>query len=114
MKKRVEIYLVLLIICLSHFEAIADNISLNGSWELTYFPQPREAVRTPGDLQKIKGSTIKAMVPGNVELDMLTEGIIESLEGKNISDDQKTQIVSCISEYIIECFTMDKEIDLIN
>lgn len=44
----------------------------------------------------------------------LTEGIIESLEGKNISDDQKTQIVSCISEYIIECFTMDKDIDLIN
>ncbi|MEA5127532.1 MAG: glycoside hydrolase family 2 TIM barrel-domain containing protein [Proteiniphilum sp.] len=85
MKKRVEFYLVLLIICIYHFEVIADNISLNGSWELTYFPQPREAVRTPDDLQKIKGSTIKAMVPGNVELDMLAAGIIEDpMIGNNV------------------------------
>lgn len=75
MKYKVKLKLLLFVFYLSQV-GLAQNIPLNGSWELTFFPQPREAVRTPEDFRVIKGTTIKAVVPGNVELDMLAAGII--------------------------------------
>lgn len=44
----------------------------------------------------------------------LTVGIIEILDGKYISNDQKNEVLDCIKEYIIEYFTKDMDIDLIN
>lgn len=44
----------------------------------------------------------------------LTEGIIDRIEGKHISKDQKNEILNFISECIIECFIKHTNIDLIN
>lgn len=44
----------------------------------------------------------------------LTKGIKETLDGKDISDVEKYEITSCIEEYIIECFKLETNIDLIN
>lgn len=63
----------------------ARDISLNGKWDLKFFPQPREAVRTPAELQAFEGIAIVAEVPGNVELDMLAAGLIEDpMIGNNV------------------------------
>lgn len=63
----------------------AGNVSLNGSWDLKFFPQPREAVRSPQALQATEGTTIQAKVPGNVELDMLAAGLIsDPMIGNNV------------------------------
>ncbi|MDR2921318.1 MAG: glycoside hydrolase family 2 [Tannerella sp.] len=63
----------------------AGNISLNGTWNLKFFPQPKEAVRTPQDLTDVQGTIIEAKVPGNVELDMLAAGLIKDpMIGNNV------------------------------
>lgn len=76
---------VLLLLGFISVRAEAGNISLNGVWNLKFFPQPREAVRTPQALQAVEGTSIEAKVPGNVELDMLAAGLIsDPMIGNNV------------------------------
>lgn len=63
----------------------AEHISLNGEWELTFFPQPRQAVMGPDELAHVVSQRIPASVPGNVELDMLAAGLIaDPMIGSNV------------------------------
>lgn len=85
MKKTVWIFLWLLITLADGYEIRADNISLNGSWDLQFFPQPREAVVTPAGLKNINTKKIMATVPGNVEIDLLNNGLIDDpMIGNNV------------------------------
>lgn len=66
-------------------QTAANTLSLNGNWELLFFPQPREAVVNPAQLKGINAQQIQATVPGNVELDMLKAGLInDPMIGSNI------------------------------
>ncbi len=59
---------------------LASLISLNGEWQLDYWPQPdREAVRTPASVPK-DAPRVKATVPGNCELDLIAAGILPPSE----------------------------------
>lgn len=80
-----------LLICLSlailayQYQSAANTLSLNGNWELLFFPQPREAIVNPAQLKGINAQQIQATVPGNVELDMLKAGLIDDpMIGSNI------------------------------
>ncbi len=58
--------------------------SLNGDWKLSFWKQPAKAVR---ELDKVPATakTIDAKVPGNVEIDLLSAGIIKDPKiGDNI------------------------------
>lgn len=89
--KNTKPYLILFIACILMSSKLgAENISLNGAWSLKFFPQPREAIRTPQDMKAIQGTEINATVPGNVELDMLKAGIIaDPMIGNNVYDLRK-------------------------
>lgn len=77
--------MVLLLIGLTTFGLKAQDISLNGAWELTFFPQPKKAVTTPDQLAGVKAEKLVATVPGNVELDMLKAGLIaDPMIGNNV------------------------------
>jgi beta-mannosidase len=61
------------------------SISLNGDWKLSYGLFDKNAPKTPGELKGKKWPEIPAMVPGNVELDLLASGIIKNPEiGNNV------------------------------
>ena len=67
------------------------SISLNsgdaGGWTLFYGPQVPTAPQTPEELKKSRHESIKAQVPGNVELDLLTAGKIKDpMVGNHIYD----------------------------
>lgn len=51
-------------------------ISLNGNWQLAFFPEAESPVKHPDDLISHAGQTISAQVPGNVELDLQRAGVI--------------------------------------
>ncbi len=53
------------------------RISLDGDWELTYFPEGTRQVEHPDDLAAAGLSAIPARVPGNVELDLVRAGRLE-------------------------------------
>ncbi len=61
-----------------------QSISLNGTWSLDYFPQPDDgAIRSLP--VSIPMQTVKAMVPGNCELDLINAGILPQPEkGLNV------------------------------
>ncbi|MCE5347902.1 MAG: glycoside hydrolase family 2 [Bacteroidales bacterium] len=64
--------------------------SLNGAWKLYYGICDKNAPETPDELLKKNWPAIPAIVPGNVELDLLTSGIIKNPEiGNNIYDLRK-------------------------
>ena len=46
------------------------TITLNGQWNLYYWPQPDmdEAITDPTEVAKMQPQEIKATVPGNVEI----------------------------------------------
>jgi beta-mannosidase len=73
----------MLTLCVAGFAQ--SVVSLNGKWELSFWEQPAEAVRTVEALQKVKYQTIAATVPGNVELDLLAAGLIhDPMVGNNL------------------------------
>jgi beta-mannosidase len=87
MKDYIALSLVLLLFGLFSGGSRASNISLNGSWELKFFPQPKQAVTSPDELAKLSAQEIEAIVPGNVELDLLNAGLIaDPMIGSNIYD----------------------------
>ena len=68
----------------------AEDISLNGVWTLKYFPQTHNVVMTPHQVGEVAGDVIDAVVPGNVELDLLAAGIIEDpMIGNNVYNIRK-------------------------
>ena len=54
----------------------AESVSLNGTWTLDYWEQKRIPVVSPKGMQGVEYETIKAEVPGNVELDLLAAGLV--------------------------------------
>lgn len=68
----------------------ANSISLNGKWELSFWVQPEIPVTSPQEMDLIKYVTIPSMVPGNVELDLLSAGIIKDpMIGNNVNSLRK-------------------------
>ena len=54
----------------------AQTGNLCGDWQLSYAEQPLKPARTPKDFKTLEGlKTIPAKVPGNVELDLVREGL---------------------------------------
>ena len=63
----------------------AETLSLDGTWTLDYWPQGRTPVVSPEGMDGIRFETVRATVPGNVELDLLAAGLIENPEtGSNV------------------------------
>lgn len=59
------------------------RLSLNGKWQLTYFPAENRTINNPKDLSGLP--TIQAQVPGNVELDLIAAGLIpDPFRGDNV------------------------------
>jgi beta-mannosidase len=64
----------------------AQNISLNGVWKLSYWKQPDSAITSPEGMSHIEIKEIPAQVPGNVELDLLSAGLIKDpMIGSNVN-----------------------------
>ena len=58
----------------------SGSVDLNGTWELSYFPQPDDgAVRRLEDVPEGVG-TVSATVPGNCELDLIRAGRLPDAE----------------------------------
>ena len=83
---------ILFLLCLSlclHAQN-KKSISLNGSWKLYYGLCDKNAPVTPDELKSKNWPMIAATVPGNVELDLLSSGIIKNPEvGNHIYDLRK-------------------------
>ena len=60
----------------------AGGTDLNGQWSLKFWPQPDTgALRTLGEAKNVQeAKTIKAQVPGNVELDLFRAGLVPNPE----------------------------------
>ena len=85
MRTRIKQKLLLLLFGLIPCWGFGGNISLNGSWDLKFFPQPKNAVTCPKELENVDVQQIEATVPGNVELDLLKAGLITNpMVGSNI------------------------------
>lgn len=66
------------------------DITLNGEWKLSYGIFDRNTPLNPDEIESRDWPVIPAMVPGNVELDLLAAGEIEDPEiGSNIYDLRK-------------------------
>jgi len=66
------------------------EISLDGLWKLSYGLYDRNAPKTRAELKTRGWVEIRATVPGNVELDLMTAGVIKNPEtGNNIYRLQK-------------------------
>jgi beta-mannosidase len=62
-----------------------QSVSLNGTWKLSFWEQPETPVRSPEALSQTGRGTIDAVVPGNVELDLLAAGLIhDPMIGSNV------------------------------
>src|SRR5450759_3709874 len=60
-------------------------VNLNGEWDLYFGKQDENAPQTPDALAKSSFQKIKATVPGNVELDLMKEGILPDISiGTNV------------------------------
>lgn len=60
-------------------------VNLNGEWNLYFGKQDENAPQTPDALAKSSFQKIKATVPGNVELDLMKEGILPDISiGTNV------------------------------
>jgi len=85
MKNYILLSIILFFTGLFPFTSVAANVLLNGSWELKFFPQPKQAVTTPEELENIDALQIEATVPGNIELDLLKAGLIDDpMIGSNV------------------------------
>ncbi|MDR1336341.1 MAG: glycoside hydrolase family 2, partial [Tannerella sp.] len=82
MKNRICIGMIAL---LSALTGGAQSLSLNGTWELSFWEQPETPVRSPEALRQTPHRTVAATVPGNVELDLLAAGLIhDPMIGNNL------------------------------
>ncbi|MCL2360879.1 MAG: hypothetical protein FWC73_03575 [Defluviitaleaceae bacterium] len=62
-----------------------NSISLNGNWSLYYYPEVGERLpQTPEEMHDLSLSPINALVPGNVEIDLMAAGLaVEPYFGLN-------------------------------
>ena len=77
-------FLLFLSLCL---QAQNDYIglSLDGSWRLYYGQYSKDVPSTPDELKSKHWPEVPAIVPGNVELDLLKAGLIANPEvGNNV------------------------------
>lgn len=87
MRKEIFLSTVALFMAISLSVPAQDKISLNGKWDLEFWPQEGEAVTDPSDVASMKTTKLSATVPGNVELDLLAAGMIKDPQvGNNIYD----------------------------
>lgn len=78
------------ILCLADVSAMPDKISLNGKWQLTYWEQPSKAITAPEQIKNVKVNEIEAIVPGNVELDLMAANLISDPSiGSNVNQLRK-------------------------
>lgn len=75
--KKIHLAILLCLLTLQ-ISAFTTRISLNGLWNLHFWKQPTgAAITTPQGMAQIKTKMIKGTVPGNVELDLLHDGLIK-------------------------------------
>ncbi len=82
---------ILLFLC-SHllYGQKIQSISLNGKWALSYGAADANAPTNPAELKNKNWPSMSAIVPGNVELDMLSAGLIQNPEvGNHVYDLRK-------------------------
>ena len=85
MQKLVGGILSMLLYCGSITAAVPPVTTLNGTWELAYWPQPAKPLTTPEQVAAMTTKKIPAKVPGNVELDLMAAGELPDLfVGNNI------------------------------
>ena len=71
-------------------KVLSLNTMQETDWSLYYGVQDQNAPQTPNELLKSKFKNISATVPGNVEIDLEREGIIEDpMIGTNVYDLRK-------------------------
>ena len=62
-----------------------EQLSLDGIWQLIFFPEGAHTVEGLADLQRLEPTAIPARVPGNVELDLVRAGLLpDPFVGRNI------------------------------
>ena len=81
------------LVCCSGFSGLAaaassqavTSGSLDGAWRLSYGEQRAEGPLTPSELARAKWTSVAAVVPGNVEIDLMKAGKLPDLAvGNNI------------------------------
>ena len=87
-------YRLLILLCLAliieNISASPNSISLNGKWQLSYWKQRAQAVIAPQEMKNLQIQEIEASVPGNVELDLFTAGLIpDPMIGNNVNELRK-------------------------
>jgi len=76
MKRLLIITIIFLLIITSDaLKAEVKSLTLNGEWQLSFWEQPSVPVMSPSGMKTIKARTIRATVPGNVELDLMEAGL---------------------------------------
>lgn len=71
-------------------QIISLNSGESSPWTLYYGVQDGQTPRSPRELKKSNFSSVQAMVPGNVEIDLLEAGLIEDpMIGDNVYDLRK-------------------------
>ncbi|MDR1601590.1 MAG: glycoside hydrolase family 2 [Tannerella sp.] len=85
MKHYILYIAILTFLFLPSTDGRGQSVSLNGTWELSFWEQPATPVRSPEVLRQTECRTITATVPGNVELDLLAAGLIhDPMIGSNV------------------------------
>lgn len=86
-----KFYLFILILNFGIFQMHAqinelqNIINLNGEWDLYFGIQDENSPEIPDELGKVNFQKIKALVPGNVEIDLMREGLLPDISiGNNI------------------------------
>lgn len=71
--------------------AAANNVvSLNGSWDLTFWKQPARPITSPQDMGRVTTQRVKATVPGNAQLDLVAAGLApDPYVGSNVFELRK-------------------------
>ena len=81
------LFLIFLTCTSGVFADSGSSISLNGTWELSYWMQPEEPITSPKDMQLAEVKHLSAQVPGNVELDLMAANLIKDpMIGSNVNE----------------------------
>lgn len=91
-------------------------INLNGEWELYFGMQDDDAPTTPMELSSSKFKKIKAIVPGNVEIDLMREGILPDIsKGTNVFKlrEYETYQWWYIKKFYLDKFTEPQHINMV-
>lgn len=82
--------LLVAILCVTNVVVASDSISLNGTWNLSFWKQPDKPIISPDGMKNVQVKEISATVPGNVELDLVAAGLIPDPSiGSNVNDLRK-------------------------